>query len=126
MRQLAVTFHVERESNLALASLLRLDDVLVIQGIVRVRLLQSLHAKDNVLWCDGLAIVEARLRSQPKRYGRIVVRVGHPFGHEGVLRRSLIRAVCHERVEGETKPASRSALDRENVEAIKRALDKAA
>ena len=91
-RQLTIAFGIERELHLVVAGLLRLGDVLVIEGVERIDLLELLEREDHVLGGDGRAVVEFRLRPELERRRREIIGIGYAFGDERILRRWLVGA----------------------------------
>ena len=73
----------KREGDLAIAGLLRLRHVLVVEGVVGRDLLDGIEREDHVLGRDGLAVVEARALAQLDGRGGEVVRVGSPTRRRG-------------------------------------------
>ena len=116
--QLAVALHVEREGHLVLAGLLAFDDVLVVAGVLRMRLLQRLETEDDVLGRDGRAVVEARLGSEAEGRRAVVGRIGYPFGDKAILGRFLVGTARHERVVDHAGAGGRDALDRVGIERV--------
>ncbi len=126
LRQLAVGLDVECEGDLVLAGLLCLYDVLVVEGVLRMRLLLGLQAEDHILGRDRRAVMPTRLGAQPERHGGIVVGVGNPLRDLAVFGGGLIGARGHERIVDEPQARCRRAAHRERVEAVEGSFDEAA
>ena len=119
LRQLAVAGLREGEGDLALAGLLRLGYVLVVEGVLRAVRLEGLEREDHVRRRDRPAVMPARLLAQPIGDG----------GMSGGWRTASARrpysvptsscAVFHERVVDERRCRSRARLSRPATKRLK-------
>ena len=91
-----------------------------------MRLLLRSNEKMTSSGVIGDAVMEARFRIEAEGHRRIVGRIGHPLGDQAVLGRRLVGAGGQQRVVDHAEAAAGSPLHRERVEAVERALGKAA
>ena len=124
LRELAVFLLVEGEGDLALAGLLCVTDVLVVQGVLRVVGLQGFEGEDHIHGRHRLAVVPARLRAQPIGDGGEIGRVAHGFRQEAVFGSDFIERARHQRVVDQADAVLDLSLHAGNgqVEIIERAL----
>jgi hypothetical protein len=123
LRQLAIARAVEREGDLALARLLRLDDVLVVRRRERVIRLERIEREDHVVGRHRPAVVPLRFRAQPVGHRREIVRVARGVGEQAVLGRYLVHRGNEQRLEHALDAQRDQALEAHHhrVEIVERA-----